>query len=250
MVADPRFAVVVNTYGGGRSHLVDRCLKAALAQSPAPSEVLLIDQNPDPIELSPEVESAPNFRRLRIGDKGMSVARNSLRVADDVEWLIFCDDDGYFGEGYTGALLEILRLHPGVEVVAGSIARDDGGGFYSPRQAMGGDINTFRCTKLLMGANFACRRETFCRLGGFDERFGAGSFWGSGEDTDFAWKAYFAGTPMLYCPELQVFHLRPYASDFVDNVAKAFRYGRGKGALVAKWLFGKKKRSSSTKSWR
>ena len=240
MATGSKFAVVVNTYARSRP-LVERGLRAALDQSPSPLQVLLIDQNPEEMELSGDILSVPNFRRLRVSSKSLSVARNSLIVADDVEWLIFCDDDGRLGQGYTAALADAISAHPRVEVVAGSIIREDDGGFYSPRQAVGGDMNKFRYTKLLMGSNFACRRETFERLGGFDESFGAGTFWGSGEDTDFAWRAYFAGISMLYCPELKVFHERPYAGGFADNFIKAFRYGRGKGALVAKWLSGEKK---------
>ena len=41
---------------------------------------------------------------------------------------------------------------------------------------------------------------------------------------------------MEYFPELIVFHVPPYASALRDNMRKAFRYGRGKGALVSKWL--------------
>ena len=87
-----------------------------------------------------------------------------------------------------------------------------------------------------MGSNFVVRTETFRRLGGFDEKFGAGAYWGSGEETDFAWKAHFAHVPMAYRPELVVHHVRPYAGSLADSCRKGFRYGVGKGALVSKWL--------------
>mgnify|MGYP000900617938 CR=1 FL=1 len=73
-------------------------------------------------------------------------------------------------------------------------------------------------------------------MGGFDDTFGAGSKWGSGEETDFAWKAYFNKIPMFYEKDLIVYHIKPYARDLKHSVSKAFKYGVGKGALVCKWL--------------
>jgi GT2 family glycosyltransferase len=87
-----------------------------------------------------------------------------------------------------------------------------------------------------MGSNLVVKKSTFEKLGRFDEQFGAGSYWGSSEETDFAWKAYFQKAPMEYFPELVVYHIRPYAEALWPSMKKAFRYGKGKGALVVKWL--------------
>ena len=235
-----KFAVVINTYNR-KADLVSRALTSALSQSPAPTEVVLIDQNPEKLVLPSPITEAKNFRHMKVNKRGISSARNSLETSTDTEWIIFCDDDGYLTEGYTDTFCRIVRENPTVHIIAGSIVREDNGDFYSPRHKIGGDINKFNRTKLLMGSNFACKLKIFRDLGGFDERFGIGHLWGPGEETDFAWKAHFRGVPMLYCRRLKVLHRRPYAGSLLENTAKAFRYGKGKGALVAKWLFCEKK---------
>ena len=90
---------------------------------------------------------------------------------------------------------------------------------------------------MLMGSNFVVRRSVFEELGKFDERFGAGSFWGSGEETDFCWKAYFAKKEMEFFKELIVYHVPPFQESVKTGFRKSFNYGVGKGALVWKWLF-------------
>ncbi len=234
------FVIVTNSYKREIT-LVERSLRHSLSQNPLPHKVVFIDQNEKKLQLSREISTHPLLQHLHICKQSVSAARNSLNVSPGVEWILFCDDDGYLMARYTEKFLEIVKEYPENEIIAGSIVRDDNGEFYTPRHKIGGNLNKFRHTKLLMGSNFACKAKTFKRLGGFDERFGVGTYWGVGEETDFAWKAYFAKVPMLYDQNLKVFHIRPYASTFSNNFCKAFRYGKGKGALVAKWIFEKKR---------
>jgi GT2 family glycosyltransferase len=91
-----------------------------------------------------------------------------------------------------------------------------------------------------MGSNFVIKVKVFDELGRFDENFGAGSHWGSSEETDFCWKAYFAGKNMEFFTELIVYHVPPFNESFNEGFNKALKYGIGKGALVSKWLFKKK----------
>ena len=235
-----KFIIVTNSYKRDIT-LVERSLRHSLSQVPAPQRIVFIDQNENKLQLSLEISQNPLLQHLHIHKKSVSVARNYLKISPDIEWIIFCDDDGYLMEGYTRKLFEIVEYYPNLEIIAGSIIRDDNGEFYTPRHKMGGNLNKFRHAKLLMGSNFVCKSETFKRLGGFDERFGVGTLWGSGEETDFVWKAHFARVPMLYRSDLKVFHVKPYASTFFNNLKKAFNYSKGKGALVAKWIFEKKK---------
>ena len=234
------FVIVTNSYQRDIS-LVERSLGRSLGQNPPPQRVIFIDQNKNKLQFKREIAENPLLHHLHVCTTGVSAARNSFDISKNIEWMIFCDDDGYLMEGYTKKFLELAECQPWLEVIAGSIVRDDNGEFYTPRHKLGRNINKFFWTKLLMGSNFACKAATFKRLGGFDERFGAGSYWGSGEETDFAWKAHFAKVQMLYCPDLKVIHIKPYASTFANNFRKAFFYGRGKGALVAKWIVEERK---------
>jgi GT2 family glycosyltransferase len=62
-----------------------------------------------------------------------------------------------------------------------------------------GDCTDYRC---FWSLNFAMRRATFLRIGGFDERYvGYG-----GEDTDFGRMVVEAGVPIRWCRGARVYH--------------------------------------------
>ncbi|MBP0494628.1 glycosyltransferase family 2 protein [Pararoseomonas indoligenes] len=80
-------------------------------------------------------------------------------------------------------------------------------------------------TGLFWSLAFAMQRESFLRLGGFDETFtGYG-----GEDTDFAFRARAAGLPLLFTASTTAFHQHhtvhePPLQHFADIVANAARF--------------------------
>lgn len=233
------YVVVINTYKRP-TELVERCLKSVITQKYPPLRIILIDQNDPALIFSPEIKNCSILEVQNVKTSGVSKARNSAKIPD-CEWIAFCDDDGYMDNNYSEVLGLTIKNNPDAEIIAGSIIRDDNFEYYSPRHAIGGNINLFRNTKLLMGSNFATKKKTFERLGKFDEDFGVGGKWGSGEESDFAWNAYFSQVPMLYNKELRVLHIKPYDGDISHSVDKAYKYGIGKGALVAKWLVKKNK---------
>ena len=180
------------------------------------------------------------FTKNKINKKSVSAARNTLVIPQNTGWIFFCDDDGYPCGDYSEKLENIINHNPSLDILAGSIVREDNNEFYTLRHRSGGSLKKFKNTKNLMGSNFAIKAKVFNELGRFDENFGAGSRWGSSEETDFCWKAYFAGKNMEYFPELIVYHVPPFNESIKTGFHKAFKYGVGKGALVSKWLFKKK----------
>ena len=239
MKSDPEFLIISNSIRRSKA-LVERNLKASLAQG-EDAHVLFIDQNPTPMDLDAELKTSPRIKILHAQVPSVSAARNLSQIPESVKWIIFCDDDGYLDKDYLSLLKNKIASHPEVEIFAGSIRRTDNQDFYSKRHGLGGDLNRFLFSKLLMGSNFVTTRSAFERLKRFDPRFGAGAKWGSGEETDFAWKAFFAKVKMLYSPELVVFHIPPHEGNFIPEFKKSFRYGVGKGALVCKWLLEEKR---------
>lgn len=234
------YIIVTNTIN--RSvELVARSLKTSLRQNIAPVKVILIDQNKNSLNLPEEIENHPLFERQISSQKGVSGARNSLRIPQNVEWIFFCDDDGFPCENYSDILCKLINQNQGIEIMAGSIIREDNKQYYSLRHKKGGSLKFFRNTKNLMGSNFVIKADVFERLGRFDELFGAGSYFGSSEETDFCWKAYFNNVNMDFFPELIVYHVPPFNESIKLGFKKSFFYGVGKGALVWKWLIKNKK---------
>lgn len=234
------YIIVTNTYKRSADFVV-RSLRASLSQKIKPVQVFLIDQNQSELDLPDVITSDEKFVRVKTDKTSVSAARNSLVIPDNIDWIFFCDDDGYPCEDYSEKLLEIINKNSGIEIFAGSIIREDNNDFYTLRHKKGGSMKYFRYTKNLMGSNFVIKADTFTKLGKFDESFGVGSYWGSSEETDFCWKAYFSGIRMEYFPELIVYHVPPFNLSVKKGFGKAFGYGVGKGALVYKWLIKKRK---------
>jgi len=235
-----KYSIVVNTYNRS-ADLVSRCLLASLNQKDPPEKIFLIDQNSEELGLPDDISSNSILARSKTDLKAVSAARNTVKISENMDWIFFCDDDGYPCDDYSEKVQKILTENPSLEILAGSIVREDNNEYYTLRHKKGGSLKKFRNTKNLMGSNFVVKASVFDELGRFDENFGAGSFWGSSEETDFCWKAYFAGKDMEYFPELIVYHVPPFNESIKEGFSKSFRYGVGKGALVSKWLFKKKK---------
>uniref|UniRef100_A0A832LJY4 Glycosyltransferase n=1 Tax=Ignavibacterium album TaxID=591197 RepID=A0A832LJY4_9BACT len=235
-----KYISVVNTINRPQ-YLVERCLNSLLTQKIPPIKVILIDQNEKELQLTDSILENPLFQRIKVNFKSVSAARNSVPIPANSEWIFFCDDDGYADKNYSEILNDLITQNVEIEIFAGSIIREDNLEFYTLRHKNGGSLKKFRNTKNLMGSNFVVKTSTFNRLQRFDENFGAGSYWGSSEETDFCWKAYFNKVPMEYFPQLKVFHVPPFNESIKFGFKKAFQYGVGKGALVHKWLIKKGK---------
>lgn len=234
------YIIVVNTYNRPLEFVL-RNLRASLNQKISPQKIILIDQNLEGLNLPEDVLNNRLIIRTRTNKKSVSAARNALVIPENTEWIFFCDDDGFPCDDYSEKLENIISENPTLDILAGSIVRDDNNEFYTLRHKNGGSLKSFRNTKNLMGSNFVIKAKVFDELGRFDEKFGAGSMWGSSEETDFCWKAYFAEKNMEFFRQLIVYHVPPFNESFKDGFHKAYKYGVGKGALVSKWLFKKKK---------
>ena len=235
-----KYIAVVNTINRP-PHLVERCLNALLEQKISPIKVILIDQNENELELSKRITDNPIFARSKVNYKSVSAARNSIVIPEGTDWIFFCDDDGYACDDYSETLQNLINKFPDFEIFAGSIIREDTNEYYSLRHKKGGSLNKFRNTKNLMGSNFVIKVSTFNGLERFDQNFGVGSYWGSSEETDLCWNAFFNKVPMEFFEELKVYHIPPFNESIKKGFIKAFKYGVGRGAMVYKWLIEKRK---------
>jgi GT2 family glycosyltransferase len=73
--------------------------------------------------------------------------------------------------------------------------------------------------------NLAFRKETYQKIGGFDERFDYGS------DVDFSWRANDLGFKVRYVPEAIIAHDWGSAS---DDAKRSYRYGVARARLYKK----------------
>ncbi len=85
----------------------------------------------------------------------------------------------------------------------------------------------------LHGANLAFGRPVIDRIGWFDVRFGAGTGLKSAEDTEFVYRAFRGGLPVLYEPDLVVHHDHG-RSGLQDWMHMTRGYCRGVGGMTMK----------------
>jgi len=89
---------------------------------------------------------------------------------------------------------------------------------------------------IINGCNLMMRRALLERLGPYDEDFGPGSLIGSGDDTDYIFRAYLAGATIEYVPDMTVFHYHGRKTA-AAGYNLWHKYMIGAGGLYAKYLF-------------
>ena len=203
-------AVVVNW--NGRDYL-PACLDALIAQEPAPSEILVVDNHSDDGSRELVVERYPTVRVIDTGfNGGPCHARNVGAAAASDEKLLFVDNDVVLEPGALAALQRCLEEDPSVAVVqARSLCGDDP----SVVHYDGGDLH-FLGTLVLhnwyrarseaadpdgpIGAAialcFLCRKSAFEAVSGFDE-----NLFILYEDNEFSYKLRMRGYTIRLCPD-------------------------------------------------
>jgi len=84
-----------------------------------------------------------------------------------------------------------------------------------------------------MGANLSFRRELFDRVGNFDVRLGAGTFFAGGEDIEMIYRALKAGYKFVYAPNVLVYHDHDRAT--VEQACRLiYGYGKAYAAYILK----------------
>lgn len=215
-----------------------RCLEALAAGTVLPAEVIVVDQGSEP---APVPELGLPIRYLRQERRGLAASRNLALAEASRPVLAVTDDDCVPDVGWVAALENALGS-PDLDAVTGPVLPlgPDSPGLYAVSSRTSAAPADFagRALPWLVGTggNFAARRERLLRAGGFDERLGAGSPGGAGEDMDILYRLLRAGARIRYEPRAVVFHERQPRD---RRLASRSAYGRGIGACCGLWLRGR-----------
>ncbi|MGD0452787.1 MAG: glycosyltransferase family 2 protein [Solirubrobacteraceae bacterium] len=186
-----------------------------LAQSLAPVEVLVVDN--DPARATARALAAgpiaPNVRSVCPGaNLGYTGAANLAARGARGEWLFFLNPDALAASDCLELLLEAVD-GPDVAVVGAQVLLPDGrvnagenpvniagiswsGGYGQPRER-----GPARDTAAVSGAALLVRRDAFLGIGGL-----CPFFFMYVDDTDLAWRMRLSGRRVRYCPEAVVVH--------------------------------------------
>ena len=224
------FSLIVATRGRDRE--LAEFFDSLLAQGRGDVEVIVVDQNADE-RLAPVVDAYQGrlpllWRRSAIANAcharnlGLGLARGDV--------VGFPDDDCLYPAGLLDRVAADFAADPGLAVLTGPAASPAGGLGSGRWRAEAGAIDAANVWTSVIEFNLFLRREVALAMGGFDERLGPGTPYGSAEGNDLVLRAIRAGHAARYEPGQLVVHpdkrLTPVA------VERAALYGRGLGFVL------------------
>lgn len=219
---------------------VKRFLASLDAQTYQDFDLIIVDQNPD-ARLNPLVgRYLKRFSILHLHtphNPGASRARNAglQHVNGDV---VSCpDDDCWYPPRLLEQVVEFLRENQDVDGVSGRLASNPGPVEQNLKTDIGpGSLITNPVGVLQVPGmvGLFLRTPVVETVGNFDETLGpgAGTPWGSGEDTDYHLRILKAGFSLSLSRELVVFHpaVDSYYAEGRD-LARSYRYGTGRARV-------------------
>ena len=236
MAEAPRFAAILPTLN--RPADLEACLRSIAAADPRPAEVVVADQGADR-SLEP-LAGAFGARYLHLDRRGLSRARNAALRTAASPWLWFPDDDCTAAPDLFKRVAAALARTPGAAFVAAHVRSPAGRpimkGMDGRERALATPADTLAT---VMSPGLFVSARALAQAGAFDESFGVGAEWPSGEESDLLFRLLALGETGLYVPDAVVTHPDPYRSlDDAEQVRRARLYGRGWGALFAKHAAG------------
>ena len=230
-----RFSLVLATVD--RTDEVERFLGSLEKQIHRDFELIVVDQNPEGI-LAPLLDAHkgnfPIVHLARPDDRGVSKSRNAGIQRATGELLTFPDDDCWYPPELLETVDNFMKNRPDVDTVSGRMAH---GPTESEVELEKHAKEGYFLDSPLKVAQVPGPWGLFLRgpgaqeAGIFDETLGpgAGTPWGSGEDTDYYLQVYEAGFNFFYNPAVVVYH--PVATQYyVDgsDLQRSYRYGAGR----------------------
>lgn len=226
-----------------RPRMLEETVGSVLAGERLPSELLIVDQSASPHPRLGGLGTVDGcaVRYLHAPDRGLSRARNVGLRAASCDVVVLIDDDVFVEPRWLERLLDGLDAGGELAVATGRVlaAPHEGTAGIVPYAALVTRTtpDVFRGRQpidVVPGANVAMHRATALRLGGYDERLGAGTRFASGEDNDFGLRLLDAGGVVRHVPDAVVLH-RAWRTGR-QRARMRWDYGRGKGAFYMKHL--------------
>jgi glycosyltransferase involved in cell wall biosynthesis len=203
LVTTPLVSVIVPAWNSGG--LIRRCLDALQSQSIPPEqfEIIVVD-NASTDGTADIVRSVPGVRLLVEHRPGSYAARNRGLAHARGTYVAFTDADCLPAPDWLEAAVSAAGRHPDAGVLAGRINLFEEGDSEDPAFADYERLFSFPQSFASRGncatANWMSRRSLFDELGGFDETLK------SGGDREMALRIKAAGLPLIYVPEMAVYH--------------------------------------------
>jgi glycosyltransferase involved in cell wall biosynthesis len=222
----------------GRDEKIDRFLCHLVRQDLSTSiELIVVDQNDhDHVQkiLRPYRDRF-DINHLK-ATPGLSHARNVGLQHVSGSILAFPDDDCWYPEGLLENVERFFDENPEWHGLTGRSLDAEGVSSAGRWDRESGPIRKKNVWTRAISYTIFLRREVIGSVGEFDERLGvgAGTSWGSGEETDYLLRALQEGWQLWYDPETNVYHPSKTRSYGSESRKRAYEYGAGMGFVARK----------------
>ena len=219
-----------------------RCLDALLSGDSVPAEVIIVDQSQDDATQSIVAGHQSNGVRIiyiRQQRRGLAASRNAATARASYPIIAMTDDDCVPDGRWIAATQRTFASIPVPDAVTGRVLplgpHEPGTYAISTRDSIVRADFTGRVLPWIVGSggNFAVKRDLLNRIGGYDERLGAGSPGKAAEDMDMFYRLLRAEARVRFEPEAVVYHERQGEA---RHLASRWSYGYGMGAFCGIWL--------------
>lgn len=211
----------------GRVEEVQTLLNSLLSQTYKKFELIIIDQNNhDKLKNIIDRFDTLDIKYIKSSIKGLSYNRNlGLKIAKG-DIIGFPDDDCF----YSSNVLEEVDFffNSKNECQLYILEAKDPITNKPFIQKYNGKVNRSNTLKYCCSINFFVRNKNIL----FDENLGVGSYWGSGEESDFLWNYLKKNDFGLFLPNACVYHLY-YPIETISK-ERLYTYALGFGALFKK----------------
>lgn len=229
----PKFSLILATIN--RQDDVEILLTSLAAQEFMDFEVILVDQNLDGRldKIVTNFSTKIKIQRI-LSEPGLSRARNNgLKLATG-ELVAFPDDDCFYPPWLLTEVAKLFLKNPGIDGVAGRTIGLQDQAFYRGWPLV--PLTPINVWQKAISYTIFLQKQLVDRVGLFDESLGvgAGTPWGSGEETDFLLRSMAAGAKLVHQGGLVVHHPDKALDRTNDEIARSARYARGTGRVLRK----------------
>jgi hypothetical protein len=230
----PHLSVIICTRNRAKS--LQKCLKAINAESlkSVSGELIIVDNGSDDetVKVAEKFINEVDIDSIVLSEPraGLSRARNTGLKYSRGDTIIFTDDDCYLDDDYINIANEIFENKPFSYCGGRILLYDKTDAKYGIMEQDNFELippNSFLPPGKFQGANLIIKREVYEKIGGFDQRLGAGTPFRC-EDIDYVARASNAGFIGAHVPELIVYHHhRRKDGPEIQAIKKDNAYARG-----------------------
>lgn len=230
-----KFSIILATLN--RSNLVKSAIESIINQTYKNFEIIVVDQS---IDKNTELV-VNNFIKdnrilyFKVNFKGLSKARNYGISKANGEYICLMDDDAEYDNEFLQKAYEIL-LKNDYNILSGIIKEKETGKVFMPlMNSIMTRIIDYNTVSLCLSASLVIEKKIMLNdIGLFDEKLGAGQYFGAGEESDLLFRFLENGYKIFYTKSLLVYH--PYPINEFDETSykRAYSYALGEGALCKK----------------